>query len=150
MRCDGTVWGYTYTVCNHCVHITHSHCLYSGSLGVVGSGGVRGGGDRVSNGSPATRPLCLQRPPHIVLIVLEENPTSSTSHCCSVQTANKRGPEGQRSWQTRLTIPCSKTNIVPSSQHLNNRKSQTSALGLFLQRKKTPSVRQNKSAGRQC
>lgn len=134
---------YIRTVWNHCVHTTHSHCLYSGSLGL-------GGGDRVPNGSPTTRPLCLQRPPHIVLIVLEENPTSSTSHCCSVQTANKRGPEGQRSWQTLLTIPCSKTNIVPSSQHLNNRKSQTSALGLFLQRKKPPSVQQNKSAGRQC
>lgn len=108
-----------------------------------------GGGDRVPNGSPTTRPLCLQRPPHIVLIVLEENPTSSTSHCCPVQTANKRGPEGQRSWQTLLTIPCSKTNIVPSSQHLNNRQKSNISTHPFPSEKKPPSVGQNKWAGRQ-
>lgn len=93
-----------------------------------------------SHRSPCTRPLCLQRPPHIVLTLLEGNPTSSTSHCCPVQAANKGRPKGQRCWQTLSTVPCWKTYIVPlgpaANTHLDNQKSQTSALGddgLFLQ-----------------
>lgn len=130
VQCEGPVCGLS-------VYSAFTHSLYSGSLG----------GNREAN-NPMDPPhtASLQRPPHIVLTLLEGNPTSSTSHCCSVQTANKGGPKGQRSWQTLLTVPPLK-NLhclsprqlsTPRHTHLDNQKAQASApgRGLFLPQNK--------------
>lgn len=81
---------------------------------------------------PLLHGLCL--PPHILLILLEENPASSTSHC-SVQTANKAA-EGQRSWQTLVpssllknTVPAAYTLATPSPRQLLSKATISPSLG---------------------
>lgn len=79
-----------------------------------GSSGGKQGWQIPHHPSPLAHGLCARkRPPHIVLTLWEGNPTSSTSHCCPVQTGNKGEPGGQRSWQTLVTVPLALCPVTP-------------------------------------